>query len=142
MIASNLYVGLHKTSRVVHVLPHTAKSDNASKEALGTNLANVIGCACVRLKSLGRRFQVCFAKYNMASTTGSGHGGRRENSGRKRKFVDGREAIKEWQRCHRRIYLEKNIFQSWLQAKLILGYEARSDSAFAAYLLSQELRRT
>lgn len=78
----------------------------------------------------------------MASTSGKGRGGKRENSGRKRKFADKNEAAKRWQRCHRRIYLEKNIFQSWLQAKLIAGYEACSDSAFAAHLLTQEsLRR-
>lgn len=81
----------------------------------------------------------------MASTTGNGHGGRRQNSGRKRKFGDGKdrkEAKKEWHRCHKRIYLEKDIFQSWLQVKYITGFEARSDSAFAAHLLSQEVRRT
>ena len=77
----------------------------------------------------------------MASTTKSGRGGRRQNSGRKRKFVDGKDAQKEWQKCHKRIYLEKDIFQSWLQVKFIAGFEARSDSAFAAYLLSQEVGR-
>ena len=78
----------------------------------------------------------------MASTiTESSHGGRRQNSGRKRKFVDGKEAQKEWQKRHKRIYLEKDIFQSWLQVKFIAGFEARNDSAFAAYLLSEEVRR-
>lgn len=112
------------------------------QQALGTKLTNIIVYACVHLKCSGKRFQVWLAKFNMASTTGSGHGGRRQNSGRKRKFVDGKEARKEWHRCHKRIYLEKNIFQSWLQVKFIAGFEARSDSAFAEYLLSQEVRRT
>lgn len=108
-------------------------------------LINIIGCACVYLKRLGNRFQVWHAESNMASTTGSGHGGRRPNAGRKRKFGDGKdrkEAKKKWNSCHKRIYLEKDIFQSWLQVKFIAGFEARSDSAFAAYLLSQEVRRT
>ena len=105
-------------------------------------MTNVIGYACVHLKSSGKRFQVGLAKFNMASATGSNHGGRRQNSGRKRKFVDGKEAKKEWHSCHKRIYLEKDTFQSWLQVKFIAGFEARSDNAFAAYLLSQEVRRT
>lgn len=105
-------------------------------------MTNVIGYACVHLKSSGKRFQVGLANFNMASATGSSHGGRRQNSGRKRKFVDGKEAKKEWHRCHKRIYLEKDTLQSWLQVKFIAGFEARSDNAFAAYLLSQEVRRT
>ena len=77
----------------------------------------------------------------MASTSGGGHGGKRKNSGRKRQFGEVGEAKKQWSREHKRIYLENKIFQSWLQAKLIAGYESCSDSAFAAHLLSLEFRR-
>lgn len=80
----------------------------------------------------------------MASTSGKGWGGKREGSGRKRKYgdkVDRKEAQKAWQRSHRRIYLETNIFQSWLHVKFLAGFETCSDNAFAAHLLTQELLR-
>ena len=77
----------------------------------------------------------------MASTSGGGHGGQRENSGQKRIFRDSKEAKMEWERCRKRIYFETNILKSWLQAKFIAGYEACTDSAFAARLLSLEFRR-
>ena len=67
--------------------------------------------------------------------------GKRETSGRKRIFRESKEAKKEWERCRKRIYLETNHFKSWLQAKFIAGYEACTDSAFAAHLLSVEFRR-
>ena len=51
------------------------------------------------------------------------------------------EAKKKWERCRKRIYLETNIFKSWLQAKCIAGYEVCTDSAFAVLLLSLEFRR-
>ena len=78
----------------------------------------------------------------MASTNGgSGHGGKRNNSGRKRKFEDRGEYKKTWLRNHKRIYLEEKIFKSWLQAKYDVGYESSSDSDFAAHWLSLEYRR-
>lgn len=78
-------------------------------------------------------------KFKMAST--SGHGGKRKNSGRKKMYGDSNEAKKEWRRSHKRIYLRNNIFQSWQQAKVVAGYKACSDSAFAGHLLSMESRR-
>ena len=78
----------------------------------------------------------------MASTSGgSGHGGKRINSGRKRKVEDRGEYKKEWMRNHKRIYVEEKIFKLWLQAKFDAGYESFSDSDFAAHLLSLEYRR-
>ena len=76
-----------------------------------------------------------------SSNGGSGHGGKRINAGRKRKFEDQSVYKKAWFKKHKRIYLENNIFQSWLQAKFAAGYEACSDSDFAAHLLSLEYRR-
>ena len=105
-------------------------------------------CACVSFRSnlekFRRNFSICaVANFKMASTSGGGggHGGKRKNSGRKRIFRDSKEAKKEWERCRKRIYLENNIFKSWLQAKFNAGYEACTDSAFAAHLLSLEFRR-
>jgi len=43
-----------KIFRFVHLVSHIQRV----LKALVTNLANVIGCACVSLKSSGRRFQV------------------------------------------------------------------------------------
>ena len=78
----------------------------------------------------------------MALTSGgSGHGGKRINSGRKRKVEDRGEYMKEWMRNHKRIYVEEKIFKLWLQAKFDAGYESFSDSDFAAHLLSLEYRR-
>lgn len=69
----------------------------------------------------------------MASTSGgSGHSGKRINSGRKHK--------KAWLRNHKRIYVEEKIFKLWLQAKFDAGYESFSDSDFATHLLSFEYR--
>ncbi len=78
----------------------------------------------------------------MASTSGgSRRGGRRDNSGRKRSFESAKERKREWEKAHKRISLEKNIFKSWIQAKFVAGYETASDSEFAAHLLSLEYRR-
>ena len=95
-----------------------------------------------KLKLSGRRFQRSLAKFKMASTSGgSRRGGGRENSGRKRSFESDKEGRREWGRAHKRISLKKKIFQSWLQAKFLAGYENTSDSEFAAPLLSLEYRR-
>ena len=57
----------------------------------------------------------------MASSGGSGHGGKRSNSGRKRKVEDRGEYKKAWLRNHKRIYVEEKIFKLWLQAKFEHG---------------------
>ena len=78
----------------------------------------------------------------MASTSGgSGHGGKRINSGRKRKFEYKGEFKKAWLRNHKLIYVEEKIFKLGLQAKFDVGYESFSDSELATHLLSLEYRR-
>ena len=78
----------------------------------------------------------------MASTSGgSGHGGKRINSGQKRKVEYRGVYKKEWMRNHKRIYVEEKIFKLWLQAKFDAGYESFNDSNFAAHLLSLQYRR-
>ena len=78
----------------------------------------------------------------MASTEG-GYGGQRRKSGRKRKALGYRKKyLSDWNKTHKkRIYLEQRIFQAWLQANFDAGYEACSDSDFAAHLLSLEYRK-
>lgn len=66
----------------------------------------------------------------MASSGGSGHGGKRINSGRKRKVEDRGEYKKAWLRNHKRIYVEEKTFKLWLQAKFDAGNESSSDSDF------------
>ena len=59
----------------------------------------------------------------MASTSGgSGHGGKRVISGRKRKVEDRGEYKKAWLRNHKHIYVEEKIFKLWLQVKFDAGY--------------------
>ena len=77
----------------------------------------------------------------MASSGGSGHGGKRINLGRKRKIEDRGEYKKAWLRNHKRIYVEEKTFKLWLQAKFDAGYESFTDSDFATHLLSLEYRR-
>ena len=78
----------------------------------------------------------------MASTSGgSGHGGKRINSGQKRKVEYRGVYKKEWMRNHKRIYVEEKIFKLWLQEKFDAGYESFSDSDFTAHLLSLEYHR-
>ena len=93
------------------------------------------------LKKSGRPFQISLAKFKMASTSGGGRAGRRENSGRKKLFKSVSEKKREWERSRKRISLENNIFKSWIQAKHQAGYDSSSDSDFAAHLLSLEYRR-
>ena len=66
------------------------------------------------------------------------HGGSRKNSGRKKVFSSRKNCRKSWEKGHKRIYLNLNIFDSWKQAKIVAGYEKSSDSDFAAHLLSLE----
>ena len=77
----------------------------------------------------------------MASTSGGGHGGKRRNSDRKRTISDLKKCKKDWFKTHKRICLKDRIFQSWLRVKFEAGYEACSDSEFAAHLLLLEYRR-
>ena len=80
----------------------------------------------------------------MASSSegfGLGHGGRRDNSGRKKRALTDRKDPKEWFKRHKRIYLSTTIFHSWLEAKFSAGYGCSTDSDFAAHLLSLEYRR-
>ena len=69
----------------------------------------------------------------------SSRGGRRTGSGRKKIHDSAAEGVKFWQRGHRRIWLDCQIYSSWVSAKIYCGY--RSDSAFAGHLLSLERRR-
>ena len=77
----------------------------------------------------------------MASTSGSMHGGKRINSGRKRKHDSVESRIKSWSSKHKRITLTNQMFVAWKDAKIVAGYSACSDSEFAAHLLSLEYRR-
>ena len=77
----------------------------------------------------------------MASTSGGAHGGKRESSGRKRKYSSENERKKAWNREHKKIYLSENMFVAWKDAKIEAGYKACSDNEFAAHLLSLEYRR-
>ena len=69
----------------------------------------------------------------------SSRGGPRTGSGRKKIHVSFAEGVKFWQRGHWRIWLDCQIYSSWVSAKIYCGY--RSDSAFAGHLLSLERRR-
>ena len=65
----------------------------------------------------------------MAAASGrGGHGGKRRNSGRKKTISDLKQCKKEWFKNPQRTFLENNIFQSWLTAKLEVGCECSSDS--------------
>ena len=81
-------------------------------------------------------------KFKMGSTSGgSGHGGKRTNAGRKRIFSSPRRAKKEWEKKHKRIYVEEKIFKAWINAKFEAGYQNYTDSVFVEHLLSLEYRR-
>ena len=81
----------------------------------------------------------------MVSTSGGqnphGHGGRRNNSGRKEVFNPGSGMKQERGKSRRRIRLEENIYESWLQGKLEAMYSSTNNSEFAVNLLSLENRR-
>ena len=81
----------------------------------------------------------------MASTSGGqnphDHGSRRNNSGRKKVFNPGSGMKHERGKSRRRIRLEENIYESWLQGKLEAMYSSTNNSEFAVNLLSLENRR-
>jgi hypothetical protein len=58
----------------------------------------------------------------MAATSGIAHGGKRNNSGRKRKYERSTNAQKLWNSQHKRIYLSLSIFGVWNAAKTEAGY--------------------
>jgi hypothetical protein len=62
-------------------------------------------------------FQVCKSK--MAAARGATHGGKRRNSGRKRKYERSNSAQLVWNRQHKQIYLSLTIFKSWKDAKTV-----------------------
>jgi hypothetical protein len=83
---------------------------------------------------------VQFRSVMTGETKGIGWG-KRESSGRKRKYVGSESRQKSWNSQHKRIYLLPNVFHAWRGAKIEAGYSACSDSDFAAHLLSLEYRR-
>ena len=82
----------------------------------------------------------CFFKLNkskMATVSVGVHGGKRDNSGRKRKY----KGSENFSNQNRRVYLSLNVFLAWREAKNKAGYQRCSDSDFASHLLSLEYRR-
>ena len=65
------------------------------------------------------------------------HGGKRDNSGRKRKY----QSLENFSSQNRRVYLSLSVFSAWREAKNKAGYQRCSDSDFASHLLSLEYRR-
>ena len=53
----------------------------------------------------------------MATAPGATHGGKRKNSGRKRKYERFNSAQLVWNRQHKQIYVTLTIFKSWKDAK-------------------------
>jgi hypothetical protein len=72
----------------------------------------------------------------MAAAPGATHGGKRRNSGRKRKYERSNSAQLVWNRQHKPIYLSLTVFKSWKDAKNEAGYGSST-----AHLLSLEYRR-
>ena len=66
--------------------------------------------------------------------TGATHGGKRKNSGRKRKYERSNSAQLVWYRQHKQICLTVTIFKWWKDAKNKAGYGSSTDSEFAAHL--------
>ena len=52
-----------------------------------------------------------------------GHGNKQRNSGHKKTISELKQYKLQWFKNRRRIFGEKNIFQSWLGAKYEAGYE-------------------
>ena len=77
----------------------------------------------------------------MATAPRVTHGGKRRNSGRKRKYEKSGSAQLAWNRQHKQIYLSFTIFESWKEAKDVAGYSSSTDGEFGAHLLSLEYRR-
>ena len=86
--------------------------------------------------------QPCFKVQIMAATNPLGvHGGKRDNSGRKKKYVGFSSSQKGWNGQNKKKYLTIKIFDARKEAKIDAGYSRYSDSEFAAHLLSLEYRR-
>ena len=103
-------------------------------------------CHRVRIYSAHSKFEnvnQTFSSFifKMASTSGSTHGGKRVNSGRKKKHDSAESRKKSWSSKHKRITLTNNMFEAWKDAKIAAGYSVCSDSDFAGHLLSLEYRR-
>ena len=71
--------------------------------------------------------------FKMATAPSATHGGKRRNSGRKRKYEKSSSAQLAWNRQHKQIYLSVTIFKSWNEAKNEAGYGSSTDSGFAAH---------
>ena len=83
--------------------------------------------------------QPCFKVHIMAATNPlGGHGGKRDNSGRKKKYIGFSSSQRGWNSQNKRIYLTIKIFDAWKEAKIDAGYSRYSDSKLAAHLLSLE----
>ena len=78
------------------------------------------------MKALGQRFPS-----KMAPSDECEHGGKRDNTGRK-KHQDDENRRKSFSNQRKRIYLVNNIFQAWENAKVEAGCKRCSDSDFSA----------
>ena len=66
--------------------------------------------------------QPCFKVHIMAATNPlGGHGGKRDNSGRKKKYVGFSSSQRGWNSQNKRIYLTIKIFDAWKEAKIDAG---------------------
>ena len=65
-------------------------------------------CQLEKLQAVG--FQVYLCK--MAAAIGGSHGGKRDNSGRKRKYEGPNSSEKTWNSQYKRVYLSLTIFES------------------------------
>ena len=89
------------------------------------------------------KFAICETKWRQqAGDNPHSHGGRRNNSGRKKFFLIPAAAGNRNGRSREEEFDSKeNIYKSWLQAKLEATYSSTSNSEFAMNLLSLENRR-
>ena len=124
---------LNRTTRLWNILP---------KELTGINTSLKEQCHRTRISS-AHMHQLektgCFFKLNkskMATVNVGAHGGKRDNSGRKRKY----KGSENFSNQNRRVYLSLNVFLAWREAKNKAGYQRCSDSDFASHLLSLEYR--
>ena len=95
-------------------------------------------CAYIKLERTGGFFKL--NKSKMASARVGTHGGKRDNSGRKRKY----QGSENFSSQNKRVYLSLSVFLAWRElreAKNEAGYQRCSDSDFASHLLSLEYRR-
>ena len=66
----------------------------------------------LKLEKVSRTFSSWTVNFKMALTSGSSHGGKRRNSGRKRIFGTPKRAMKEWLKSHKHVYFEARQFLS------------------------------